>query len=163
MVTETPRWSGFTYIRGVALFEAVKGSVVILAGFGLLSLIHHDLQAVAEQFVASLHLNPAKHLGRIFIEAAANLNDTRLLLLALMALFYAVLRYIEAYGLWFGKRWAEWLAVVSGGVYVVVEAVELSRGFAWLKVFSLVANLVVVAYLCFVLSSKNNPITHSPE
>ena len=57
-------------IRVVALFEAAKGAVVVMAGLGLLALIHRDAQAVAEEIVRHLHLNPVKHLPHIFLDAA---------------------------------------------------------------------------------------------
>jgi hypothetical protein len=44
----------------VAAFEAAKGLLVLAAGFGLLSLLHKDVQVLAERFVDRLHLNPAK-------------------------------------------------------------------------------------------------------
>ena len=34
-------------VRAVALFEAAKGALVLLAGLGALSLIHHDAQRLA--------------------------------------------------------------------------------------------------------------------
>jgi hypothetical protein len=39
-------------LRTVALIEASKGTLVLLVGFGLLSLAHHDAQRIAEQWVA---------------------------------------------------------------------------------------------------------------
>jgi Predicted membrane protein (DUF2127) len=34
-------------LRAIAVFEAAKGMVVLLAGLGLLSLLHHDVGALA--------------------------------------------------------------------------------------------------------------------
>jgi hypothetical protein len=69
-------------IRLVALFEGAKGALILLAGFGLLALVHRDLQDVADELVRRFHLNPARHYLRIFIEAAGKTTDTRLWLLA---------------------------------------------------------------------------------
>ena len=69
--------------RVVAAFEAAKGLVVVLAGFGVLLLIHRDLQAIAERLVAHLHLNPASLYPRIFLRAATDTTPGRLKLLAL--------------------------------------------------------------------------------
>jgi uncharacterized membrane protein (DUF2068 family) len=149
-------------MRGVALFEATKGLVVVLAGCGLLSLVHHDVQAVAEQFVARLHLNPAKHTARVFLEAARDLSDARLRLLAILALLYAAVRLAEAYGLWFAQRWAQWLAALSGGIYVPMEVVELGHGVSWLKVAALVANLAVVVYVASLLRAQSRPTRGGP-
>jgi uncharacterized membrane protein (DUF2068 family) len=134
-------------VRAVALFEAAKGALVFLAGFGALSLIHHDAQRLAEQMVAHLHLNPASRYPRIFLDAAAHLMDARLWLLATLAGAYGLVRFVEAYGLWRGRRWAEWIAAVSGGIYIPFELYELFRGDTWLSLGALLANILIVALM----------------
>src|SRR5215510_14611307 len=64
-------------LKAADRFEALKGLLVILAGLGLLAFIHHDAQAFAERLALHLHLNPARHYPRIFIEAAGRLTDAR--------------------------------------------------------------------------------------
>ena len=109
----------------VAVFEALKGLLVLLVGFGLLSVVNEDLAQLAEELVGHFHLNPASHYPRIFLEAALRISDLRLWALALFAFAYASLRLAEAYGLWRGRRWAEWLAVASGTLLVPIEIYEL--------------------------------------
>lgn len=76
-----------------------------------------------------------------------------------MALVYAGVRWIEAYGLWLGKRWAEWFAVASGGIYVPAEVYEIVREVTWTKILLLIVNVCIVAYLIYVLSrSKGSRI-----
>jgi uncharacterized membrane protein (DUF2068 family) len=138
-------------LRVVAVYEATKGVLVLLAGFGLLTLLQQDLQYFAGQLVAFLHLDPAKGYPRIFIDAAANVTDARLWLLAGLALVYAAVRGILAYGLWLGRRWAEWFAVASGGIYVPAEVYQIVRGVTWTKILLLIVNICIVAYLIYVL------------
>ncbi len=138
-------------LRAVAVYEAAKGTLVLVAGLGLLSLMQQDLQYFAEQLVEHLHLNPARGYPRIFIDAAANVTDARLWLFAGFALAYAAIRWIEAYGLWLGRRWAEWFAIASGAIYVPAEAYGLLRGITWMKLLLLTANVCIVAYLIYVL------------
>jgi uncharacterized membrane protein (DUF2068 family) len=134
-------------LRMVAAVEATKGLLVLAVGAGLLSLVHRDVQATAEHVVRALHMNPASHTPRVFLDLADQLTSTRLQLLALGAAAYATLHLVEAYGLWRGRRWAEWLTVVAGGFYVPAEVYELWRGASWLKAALLVVNLAIVAYL----------------
>lgn len=138
-------------VRAVALFEGTKGALVFLAGFSALSLIHHDVQRLAEQLVAHLHLNPASRYPRIFIEATAHLTDARLWLLAILAAAYGLVRFVEAYGLWRGKRWAEWFAAVSGAIYIPFEFYELFKGAIWLSLGALLANVFIVGVMIDVL------------
>lgn len=152
----------FSTVRAVALFEAAKGTLVLLTGFGVLALVHHDAQQFAERLVGHLHLNPAKHYPRIFIDAAANITETRLLVLAALAATYGLIRFIEAYGLWRGRRWAEWFAAVSGTIYIPFELYELFKGMNWLSFGALVVNALVVGAMVNALY-RNQPAGSSKK
>jgi uncharacterized membrane protein (DUF2068 family) len=140
-----------TGVRTIALFEAGKGALVLLAGLGLLALVHRDVQAFAERLVRLSHLDPASHFPHIFLDAAARMDDAHLWALAAAATAYALVRGVEAYGLWFERRWAEWFALVSAGLYVPVELYELLHRASWLKAGLLSTNLLVIAYLGYAL------------
>ena len=148
------RWRAVFGLRAVAAFEAVKGAIVLIAGFGLARLIDRDLQQAAENLVDRLHLDPAKKFPRIFLDLAANASDAQLWGLAALAMTYAALRFAEAYGLWFERRWGEWIAAVSGGIYVPVELYELSHRFSAIKLAALVLNGFVVAYMVHLLRRR---------
>jgi uncharacterized membrane protein (DUF2068 family) len=62
---------------------------------------------------------------------------------------YALLAGIEAIGLWFAKRWAEYLTFVATIVFLPIEVRELIKSVTWLKVLALVINLAVAAYLLY--------------
>ena len=136
-----------TGMRLVALLEAAKGALVLVAGLGLLSLINHDVQHVAEKLVRLSHLNPASHYPRIFVEAAGHVTNTRLWALAAAAAAYALVRGIEAYGLWYERTWAEWLALVAGALYIPVEIYEIVRHVTWLKLVVFSVNAAIVIYM----------------
>jgi uncharacterized membrane protein (DUF2068 family) len=140
-----------TVVRSVAIFEATKGAIVLLAGFGVLSLLHRDIRVAAAALVGRLHLNPADGFQRSFIEAAARVTNTGLWMIASIGFLYALFRFLEAYGLWSGRRWAEWLAVVSGGLYVPLEIYELIQRHTWVRASALIVNLVVVGVMTAVL------------
>jgi uncharacterized membrane protein (DUF2068 family) len=94
------RNSGAPALRAVALFEAAKGALVLMAGFGLFRLLHRDAEHAANLLSRRLHLNPAKEHTRVFLELLSNLSSTKLWLFAALALTYSSVRFIEAYGLW---------------------------------------------------------------
>src|SRR5688572_16678918 len=133
-------------LRSIAVFEGAKGILVLVVGVGLLSLIHHDIQRFAEELVSHCHLNPARRYPRIFIHAVANVTDSRLRLLAVAALLYALLRLVEAYGLWRSRTWAKWFGIFSGGIYIPLEIYHFSHHVAGASLFLLLANILVVAY-----------------
>jgi uncharacterized membrane protein (DUF2068 family) len=135
----------------VALFEGAKGVLVLLTGFGLLSFIHRDLHEAAMRLVKHIHLNPASHYPQIFLDLTERIHDTQLWGMAMAAAMYSVVRMVEAVGLWLRKAWAEWFAVLTGGIYIPIEILEVSRSLTWPRVTVLVVNLGVVSYLLFVL------------
>jgi uncharacterized membrane protein (DUF2068 family) len=150
-----------TVVRSVAVFEAAKGAVVLLAGFGVLSLVHHDVRVAAAALVGRLHLNPTHRFEHSFIEAASGVTDTALWLIASLGFLYALFRFLEAYGLWSGRRWAEWLAVVSGGLYLPLEIYELIQRYTWVRVSALVVNLIVVFVMTTVLARDIKQKSHA--
>jgi uncharacterized membrane protein (DUF2068 family) len=143
-----------TALRAIAAFEATKGVIALAAGFGLLGLLPHPLRALAHEIAGHLHLNPAKRAPRVFLQLAENLADTRLWLLALLALTYAAVRFVEAYGLWRERRWAEWLAALSGAIYIPFELYELSLGVTPIRLGALIVNVAVVLYMLRALQVR---------
>ena len=141
-------------VRVIAFFETLKGALVLVAGFGLLSLVHRDLEDLAERLVRHSHLNPASHYPRVFIEAAASTSDARLRNMAALAFVYSTVRFVEAYGLWRMRAWAEWFAIISGCVYLPIEIYELVSGATLIKAGILVLNAAIVAYLLYVRFSR---------
>lgn len=141
-------------LRVVAAFEAFKGAIVLIVGFGLLALLGRDEERFAEHLVARLHLNPAHHYPHIFIEAMSNVNNTHLVWLALLAAAYSAIRFAEAYGLWNQRRWAEWLAALSGAIYIPVEIYEIYHRVGWFKITALVLNLAIVGYMVWLLTER---------
>lgn len=134
-------------LHAVALLEATKGALIIAAGFGLLALVHQDVQALAEEIVRHFHLNPASSIPRIFLDVAARADGGRLQLMAMGAFGYSSLRLAEAWGLWRGRTWAEWLGIVSGGIYLPIEIYELSIAITPVKIGIFFVNVVVVSVL----------------
>ncbi len=145
-----------TGLRAIALFEGMKGALVLGAGCGALALLHRDLQLLAEEVVSHFHLNPASRFPRIFIDAAERTTDARLWGFAAMAAAYSAVRLAEAYGLWNARRWAEWLGAASGGLYVPVEVYEIVRRLTLTRAVLLVGNLVIVVYLLAQLAQTRS-------
>ncbi|MEZ5598552.1 MAG: DUF2127 domain-containing protein [Pseudomonadales bacterium] len=143
-------------VRGVAAFEAFKGVLALLAASGLFLLLHEDLHRFAIRLVEHAHLNPAARYPGIFIAAMSDLGNARLVLLALGAMAYALVRFVEAYGLFREAAWAEVLAAASGLVYLPFEAVALMRGEGWLSVAAIIVNVLIVAIMLTALVRRRS-------
>lgn len=141
-------------IRAIAVFEGFKGLVAVCAASGLLLLVHEDLHTLAVSLVEHAHLNPAAKYPRILVEAATHLQDSRLALLALGAGAYSLLRFVEAYGLYREKTWAELLAAASGAIYVPFEVAELIHRPGLLSTALLTINLAIVGIMLRALRQR---------
>jgi uncharacterized membrane protein (DUF2068 family) len=147
-------------LRAVAIFEALKGTLALLAAGGLFYLIPHDFRHLVVELVGRLHLNPGKGYPNVFFRILEDTSNAQLWLIACLVVVYAAVRFAEAYGLWFSRAWAEWLAAVSGAIYVPVELYELSRGFSWIKLTALFINIAVVAFMVYALRVRK--LQHLP-
>ena len=149
-----PRSNGA--IRAVAFLEAFKGVVVLMVATGLLALVHKDLNELGTRLVAHTHLNPASRYPHIFLDAMARLDEPRVLALAAGAFAYAALRLLEAYGLLRQRAWAEWLAALSGAIYVPLEVAEVVHKPTALDMAILVVNAAVVAIMVRALMQRRS-------
>jgi len=134
-------------LRTVAFFEALKGVLVLLLGFGALSLIHRDLDEVANHWIDFLHLNRDGRLSGFFCKLADKTTDRSLWMLAIAAGVYASLRFAESYGLWKERAWAEWFALISGCVYLPWEIYGITHHPHWWKWALIGVNVLIVVYM----------------
>jgi uncharacterized membrane protein (DUF2068 family) len=109
-----------------------------------------DFEEAAEHILFFFHISLKHHLSRQFLEAADKLSSTSLGTILGIAIGYATLRFLEGYGLWRQRAWAEWLAIVSGCLYIPFEVDRLVRRPNQLHWIILLINIVVVVYIAWV-------------
>jgi uncharacterized membrane protein (DUF2068 family) len=149
--TSNPHSRQRRMLRAVATFEFSKGIFVIVMGICALALVHKDLWLYAESLLALFHISTDRHSAQVFLDFADNVTDAKLWAAARIAFAYGLLRMTEAYGLWKGREWAEWLALVAGSLLLPFEIRELMRGItAWRSVL-FVGNVAVVLYMLYVI------------
>jgi len=139
-------------LRTVAIIEATKGVLVLLAAFGFFEIIRHniDLDAVAGNLLYFFHVNSNLRISHVVMRLAGRMMDTDVLTVLTIATVYSSLRFIEAYGLWRQRVWAEWLAIVSGAIYLPYELYKLVQRPTAIHWAILLINIVVVAYIAWV-------------
>ena len=131
----------------VAILIAVKGVLVLLLGLGLLAFIHRDVEEIAEHLIYHYSISPNRRLSRMFLNAAASMSDTKILLMAGFGMVYSTVRFIEAWGLWRERAWAEWLVIASAGLYLPWEIYECIHKPTLGHFAILAGNLAIIAYL----------------
>jgi len=138
-------------LRGVATFEMAKGLLVLLAAFGLLFLVGRDPWDIADGLLHLLHISPDHHFAQAFLDWADTLTDSKLWAVAAVALAYSVLRFTEAYGLWYARAWAEWIALISGAIYLPFEIYKVMHRQSFFHLSILAINLAIVLYMAYLL------------
>jgi len=122
-------------------------AVAVFLFIGHRSTLRHDYVAIINGLFGSSGGPDARKglLGdfrHLFIISPSHLYDIGFLLLA-----YASLEAVEMVGLWFAKRWAEYLTFVATTLFVPLEVYEMVTSFGWLKFATFVVNMAVVLYL----------------
>lgn len=142
-------------IRGIALFKLAKAALLLTFGVAALRLVNTDLGAILGEWVPRIGLSPAsRDVGRVLLEATA-LTPTRIREVGLGSLVYAGLFATEGLGLWFLKRWAEWMTIVITSSLIPVEIWEILRRPNATKIVVLVVNVAVVGYLVWVVKKAD--------
>ncbi len=141
-------------LRAVATFEFFKGAFVVLMGVCALALVHKDTWLIAESLLALLHISTDHRFAQVFLDFADSITDARLWAAARIAFAYSALRFTEAYGLWRGRTWAEWVALVSGTLLLPFEVRELFRGVTFLRCGLLIGNLAIVFYMLYIIRAN---------
>jgi uncharacterized membrane protein (DUF2068 family) len=131
-------------------------------GLGALSILafvfanhRSELRGPVSRAIADLQGGPiggganARHGILHQIDHLFSLDSSRIRLFAAAIAVYAIIEGVEAYGLWFGKRWAEYLTLIVTASFLPLEIYELSERFSVLKVITFAINVAVVAYLLY--------------
>ena len=141
-------------LRAVATFEFFKGIFVVVMGLCALALVHKDAWLYAESLLALLHISTDRRSAQLFLDFADSVTDARLWAAARIAFSYAALRFTEAYGLWKGRVWAEWVALLAGGLLLPMEVRELMRGLTVFRSALFIGNLAVVLYMLYIIRAN---------
>ncbi len=67
--------------------------------------------------------------------------------IGIVVAIYAAIEGVEAVGLWFQKRWAEYLTFIATTAFIPFEVYEIVTKGSVLKVLTLIINVAVVLYL----------------
>jgi hypothetical protein len=89
----------------------------------------------------------AKHglLGEV--DRLFSLSSTKLHLFGAVILAYALVEGVEAVGLWYQRRWAEYLTFIVTSSLLPLEIYEIVNRLSPFKIVAFVINIAVVVYL----------------
>jgi uncharacterized membrane protein (DUF2068 family) len=138
----------------IGIFKLCKAIFFLGVSLGALHFIHHDLSGTFERIVRELHFDPESRLVDFVTDKLALVTHHKLRLISMGTSLYAGLCCTEAYGLLRRRVWAEFVTLWLSVSFIPWEAYELvRRPTAW-HFSILAANLVIVAYLVWMLRRK---------
>lgn len=125
----------------IAVVEAVKGTLALLAASGLELLGPAPLQRWVHALIARFQLDP-DHGAMAWLANAINPGAVHLA--AVVALIYGVLHLVEGWGLWRAKAWASWLGCLAAAAYLPFDIYAFASHRHWLEALVVAINLLVV-------------------
>ena len=134
-------------IHLIAVWKFLKGILLLIVGFKLLTLLDRDVAQWFADFIERHHINPENHYVHSMSEKLANVHRQEMIMFSVGAFSYSSLQLTEGIGLWLEKRWAEYLTAIATALLIPVEIYEIYEKFTWVRVLVLAVNLFVVWYL----------------
>jgi uncharacterized membrane protein (DUF2068 family) len=141
-------------LKLIAAERAVRGVLLLAAGFYLLTHLDTDFGKLADRLMRAIELDPRRHLLHRIIAYLHNLHASELKLAGIAAIVYGVIELVEGTGLWLDRLWAEYLTVVSTSLLLPYELYELVRRPSALKAAGIAVNVAIVVYLAVLLRRR---------
>jgi len=114
-------------LLALALFKWFKGLVLLLVGVGFLKLLHNDVETYVQNLLNDFRVDPDnRYLGALLAKLNL-LDDKKIKALSGLTFAYSALFLVEGTGLFFEKRWAEYLTIVATVSFILVEIYELLK------------------------------------
>ena len=141
-------------LRIIALYKLVK--VILLLAAAYLELRLND-KALSSQLVTWAEARPVGLEHEVItwiLQRLSGLSEAKIHALRFVTFTYAAVFAVEGVGLWFRKRWAEWLTTVITGSLIPFEIWEFFHRPNLGKAAVVVANAAIVDYLIWHVRSK---------
>jgi uncharacterized membrane protein (DUF2068 family) len=139
-------------------FKLVEAVFFLLIGVGAIHFLNHDLRDAVLQLATKLRRDPEGRLVGFILNHIDVITAHRLRQIGMATFFYAALRVAEGWGLVLEKVWAEYLTVGVTMAFLPLEMYEIVRKPDWFRVGIMVVNLLVLAYLLWLLQRKKEKL-----
>jgi uncharacterized membrane protein (DUF2068 family) len=122
-------------------------AVILFAFAGHIGALHKDYNDIMNDLSGGdPGASQAKGILGVF-GRAFKYSPSHLYTLGFVITAYAALEATEMVGLWFAKRWAEYLTFIATTLLVPYEIYELTKSISAFKLIAFIINVAVVVYL----------------
>jgi uncharacterized membrane protein (DUF2068 family) len=157
-----PHWLADLWLQLIAGFKLLKATLLVAAGVAAIGLLNPDMAKIVTQWAMDLAADRHYHVLDMFLVHLLTVDERTLRLLSVGSFLYAALFYTEGFGLFFDKRWAEYLTIVTTAGLIPFEVFELHRHVTAIKLEVLIANVGIVAYLVWRVGAKLDGVNEEP-
>ncbi len=156
-VAELEKSHGKVHDRGllaIGLFKLGKALLFFCIGVGAIHLLHKDLGDELLKLATVLHRDPEGRMVSILMDKVDLIDAHRLRQIGFATFAYSALALTEGVGLMLEKVWAEYLTLTLTVSFLPWEFYELARRPSLLRFALIIINLLVLAYLVWLLQRK---------
>lgn len=134
-------------LRYIAVYKFLKALGLLLVAVVVFGFVHTPWLEAAAKWVEELPIRSGHGILIRWTEQLLGLSPQRFEIIGIGACIYATLFAVEGWGLWRGKRWAEYLTVFATASLIPFEVWELARHVTPLKIAAIAVNVAIVVYL----------------
>ena len=138
-------------LRLIAAVKIAKGIALFGISLGLFDLVHRDISAIARHFVQIARISPENRYVELLLVKIGLIEPRTVRLFGALSILEGSIQLVEGFGLWFGAIWAEYVVVVSSGIFVPEEFILVLRQFTWTRFSILAVNAAIFAYMAYTV------------
>jgi uncharacterized membrane protein (DUF2068 family) len=142
----------------IGLFKLGKALLFFCIGVGAIHLLHKDLGDELMKLATALKFDPESRIVTLMMEKVDLIDAHRLREIGFATFAYSALALTEGVGLLLEKVWAEYLTLILTISFLPWELWELARRPSLFRFLLLVINLLVLAYLVWLLQRKKQRV-----
>ena len=135
----------------IALYKFAKTVACLVLAATAFNLLRPEVATHFEHWLESLTWASRHGVVMHAVDWLLGLGPKQFRMFGMAAIVYAVLYAVQGFGLWFGKRWAEYLVIVETCVLLPFETWALAHRYSASKLAVLLANVAIAIYLIGLL------------
>ena len=143
-----------TALRAIAVFKLLKALCLLVVAAAAFDLVRSERLDAFADWVAHMPIQHGHRVVMRLVDAMLQLGPRKFAAIGAVACVFASLFLVEGWGLWRGKRWAEYLTVIATTSLIPFELWEIVHQFSLLKVCALMVNVAIVWYLIRLLQRE---------
>jgi uncharacterized membrane protein (DUF2068 family) len=138
----------------IGVLKLLKGLALLIAGIGVLSLLHRDAAETVRHWIEAIRIDPHDRLIDHLLEKIAGVDHRTLRRLGVGTLLYSGVFCTEGIGLLMAQHWAEYMTTGVTASFLPLEVWELFAHPSVVKTIVVLLNVAVVVYLVLEIKKE---------